>query len=194
MSIDRVRVRSTGFSGGDGLTNFYFTSATGTNVAALRAMFDTFKTLLPATVRYVFPSSGDTIDETDGHLLGGWTAAAPADVVGTAAGAYSAPTGFLIDWKINGVVDGHRPIAKTFVVPAGGIAFNVTGGVLSSTVTTVNTAANAFLSASTGFSLWHRPVKAKPGPPPVAARPGGVFAIVSGSCNTKAAILRSRRD
>src|SRR3954469_248332 len=118
------------------------------------------KTLLPATVRYVFPSSGDTIDETDGHLLGGWTAAAPADVVGTAAGAYSAPIGSLIDWKISGGVEGHRPIAKTFVVPAGGIAFNVTGGVLSSTVTTVNTAASAFLSASTGFSLGDRPVQA----------------------------------
>jgi len=194
MSIDRVRVRSTGFAGGDGFTNFYFTSATGANVAALRAMFDTIKALLPTTVRYVFPSSGDTIDETDGHLLGGWTAAAPADVVGTSATAYSAPTGILIDWKIAGVVDGHRPLAKTFIVPAASIAFNVSGGVLSSTVTTVNTAASAFLSASAGFSLWHRPVAAKPGPPPVAARPGGVFAIVSGSCNQKAAILRSRRD
>jgi hypothetical protein len=194
VAIDRVRLRSTGFAGGDGFTNFYFTSATGANLAALRAMFDAIKALLPTTVRYVFPANGDTIDETDGHLLGGWSAAAPADVVGTAGGAYSAPTGFLIDWKIAGVVDGHRPIAKTFVVPASGAAMGLTGGILSSAVTTVNAAALAFLSASAGFSLWHRPVKASAGPPPVAARPGGVFAIVSGSCNPKAVVLRSRRD
>ena len=82
MGLDRVRITSTGYSGATGYTNLYFTSATTANLNAVRALFDAVKGFLPTVVRFTFPAAGDTIDETDGHLLGGWSGVAPADVVG----------------------------------------------------------------------------------------------------------------
>jgi hypothetical protein len=194
MGLDRVRILSTGFSGATGYTNMYFTSATTANLNAVRALFDALKAYLPTVVRFTFPSAGDTIDETDGHLLGGWSGVAPADVVGTASGVYPAPCGFMLQWKTNGVVDGHRPIAKTFFVPMGTIGLSATGGISATLVTAANAAITTFLGTSAGFSLWHRPIAAKAGPPPVAARPGGAFPISSGQCSPKTVVLRSRRD
>lgn len=194
MGLDRVRILSTGFSGATGYTNLYFTSATTANLNAVRALFDALKAYVPSVVRFTFPSSGDTIDETDGHLLGGWSGVAPADVLGTASGSYSAPAGFQLQWRISGVVDGHRPIAKTNFVPMANLAMGTTGGINPVTVTAANAAITTFLGSSAGFSLWHRPVAASAGPPPVAARPGGSFPITSGVCSPKAVVLRSRRD
>jgi len=194
MGLDRVRITSTGYSGATGYTNLYFTSATTANLNAVRALFDAVKGFLPTVVRFTFPAAGDTIDETDGHLLGGWSGVAPADVVGTASGNYAAPAGFMLQWKTSGVIDGHRPIAKTFFVPMASLAMGPTGGVSAACVTAANAAITTFLGSSAGFSLWHRPIAAKAGPPPVAARPGGSFPITSGQCSTKTVVLRSRRD
>jgi hypothetical protein len=194
VSIDRIRILSTGFSGATGYTNLYFNSATATNLNAVRALFDSIKGYVPTGVRYVFPGTGDTIDETDGHLLGGWSALAPADVVGTSAGSYSAPSGFVMEWRIAGVVDGHRPVGKTFIVPSGAAALATAGGVSSVATTAVNAAIVTFLASSTGFTLWHRPKFNRKVTPPTLERPGGSFPIVSGTCSQKTVVLRSRRD
>jgi len=194
VSIDRIRITSTGFSGATGYTNLYFNAATATDLNAVRALFEAIKAYVPTGVRYVFPGSGDTIDETDGHLLGGWSALAPADVVGTSAGSYSAPAGFVMEWRIAGVVDGHRPIGKTFIVPSGAAALATAGGVSSVATTAVNAAIVTFLASSTGFTLWHRPVYDRSTKPPTLKRPGGSFPIVSGTCPQKTMVLRSRRD
>jgi hypothetical protein len=189
-----MRIISSGFSGATGYTNLYFSSVTATNLNAVRALIDALKTFIPTGVTYTFPTSGDTIDETDGHLLGGWSAVAPAPVVGTGSGGYAGPAGFVLEWRIAGVVDGHRPIGKTFIVPAAGTSQSSAGQVAAATVTAANAAIVAFLGASAGFTLWHRPVYDRAATPPVLTRPGGSFPIVSGSCAAKVVVLRSRRD
>lgn len=194
MGLDRVRILSTGFAGATGYTNLYFTTATAANLNAVKALFNSFATYLPPVVTYTFPSTGDTIDETDGHLIGGWSAAAPTPLIGGGSGAYAAPAGFMLEWRISGVVDGRRPIAKTFMVPASSAAFGSNGQVHPTLIGLANAGITTFLGSSAGFSLWHRPVKASAGPPPVAARPGGSFPIVSGFCSSKPTVLRSRRD
>lgn len=194
MGLDRVRVVSSGHSGAPGYTNFYFGTITSASLTALRTLFDAVKGFVPNTVTFTFPSAGDTIDETDGHLIGGWAVAAGAPVIGTSAGNYSPASGFGINWRPAGVIDGHRPIAKTFFVPGGSNVYTGAGALAPALTTAVNAAALAFLASSTSFSLWHRPVKASAGPPPVAASPGGAFPIVSGACAPKVFILRSRRD
>jgi hypothetical protein len=195
MAIDRVRVTGSVGAGGATTTNFYFLNATAGNLTALGNLYTALKAIWPIGQTYTIPNSGDTINEVDGSLAGGWSAAAPAPIVGTGGQAWSAPSGLLIRWKIAGVIDGHRPIAKTFLVPiVMGQYDPATGQVLPATQTTVTAAATAFISAATGFVLWHRPRKASPGPPPVTARPGAFQSIITGQCSPKAAVLRSRRD
>jgi len=189
-----MRITSAGFTGATGYTNLYFSSVTSTNLNAVRALIDAVKAYLPTGVTYTFPASGDTIDEVDGHLLGGWSATAPSPVVGTAAGSYSSPSGFALEWRIAGVVDGHRPIGKTFFVPAGGTAQGSNGQIAAACITAANAAITTFLSSSAGFVLWHRPVFNRATTPPTLTRPGGSFPIVSGSCAPKMMVLRSRRD
>jgi hypothetical protein len=194
MSLDRVRVVSSGFAGANGYTNFYFNTYTSASATALRALFVALAPYIPNTVTYTFPSNGDTIDQTDGHLLGGWAVAGGAAVVGSAVASYSPATGFGIDWKPAGVIDGRRPIAKTFFVPAGGNLYTTSGGLTGSIVGVINAAVVTFLGASTGFSLWHRPVYDRSTTPPTLTRPGGAFPIVTGACAAKPFVLRSRRD
>jgi hypothetical protein len=180
--------------GGNAYTNFYFGAATTANLTALGQLFSAIKALYPSYVTYTLPNSGDTISELNGKIIGGWAATPPAPVAGTASTGGPSLAGFLIDWKTTTVIDGHRPIGKTIIVPMSNLATDSQGRMSSATQTTVNAAASAFLSASAGFAIWHRPVYDRKVNPPVLTRPGDIVAVTSGTCNPNPTVLRSRRS
>lgn len=194
MPLDRVRVTSTAGPGGNAYTNFYFGAATPANLTALGQFFTALKPYIPNYDTYTIPSSGDTISEVNGKILSGWSAASPGGIVGTASSASASLAGFLVDWKTVTVVDGRRPIAKTIIVPMSSLATDSQGRITSAAQTAITAAATAFLSASAGFAIWHRPVFDRSVKPPVVTRLGSSVAVNTGTCNPNPTVLRSRRS
>lgn len=186
MTMNRVRVAWTGFPGAPGVSTFYFGSST-TDMGALRTFFNAFAALVPANVSMQIASTGDQINETDGHITGTWVGPAQASVAGGGGvGAYSSASGGMVKWVTPQVVNGRRPIGKTFFVPAVTTAFDATGTLLNSLVTTLQAAASALVVAYAGeMKIFHRP------------GPGGIgvsCTIIAGIVQDKQFVLRSRRD
>jgi hypothetical protein len=194
MTLDRVRVVNQGSPGGNASTNFYFVAVTTAALTALGAFYTAIKTYYPTTVSMVIPSSGDTINDATGVLVGSWGTSGGSTVAGGTVGIQATPVGFEIAWLGSGIVDGHRPVGKTLIVPASSSTFNTNGTILNTAVTAIQTAANNFLAASTSFGIWHRPVYNYKVDPPLLVRPGTVMAIASATVRTAPTVLRSRRS
>lgn len=195
MSLSRVKVNNKGGPGGAATTNFYFSTISSTELGALATFFNAVKALLPSTITYEIPGSGDVIDEGDGHLTGSWSSTGATSVVGTGTGIQSTPTGIEIAWLAADVVDGHRPVGKTLLVPATASAYSGNGTIAPASVTTCNNAGATFLATAVNFKIWHRPRKADPkADPPVTFRSG--LAMTPGGVSTRSAptVLRSRRQ
>lgn len=186
MTLNRVRVALTGASGLPGVSTFYFDSTT-VDMTALRTFWVAVGPFMPTGVSIQVPNSGDQFNEATGLITGTWSGPAQTAVAASGgAGAYLSTAGPMIRWTPNGVVDGRRPIGKTFLVPyiAGG--FSSAGGILGANVTTLTTAATNLLTAYGGsMKLWHRKN---------AKGAGTQLTILSGACTGKQVVLRSRRD
>lgn len=194
MPLDQVRVTASLPRGGAAFTNFYFGASTPANLSALGAFYTALKSLYQSTITWTIPGSGNTISELNGKLLGSWSAAAPAPVAGTASASGSDLSGLLITWQGATVVDNHRPQGKFMLVPISSLAYAADGSITTATVNTANAAAAAFLSASAGFAIWHRPVYNRSVTPPTLTRPGDIVAVASGVCRNYPTVLRSRRQ
>lgn len=157
-------------------------------MTALRTFWDAAKSVFPNTVTIVVPSNGDTINDDSGQITGAWTGTAQAPIAGTGGvGSYMSTAGAMVRWTSPAVINGRRPIGKTFLVPC--MASAIGNGVISSAITTpITTAAQALVVAYAGeMKIYHRPT----GEPPH----GGVAAtIIAGTCINKQVVLRSRRD
>lgn len=186
MALNRVRTTLTGLGGLPGVSTFYFDSTT-TDMTGVRTFWDSIKGLIPTGVSIAVPNSGDQFTEGTGTITGSWSGPAQATVASTGgAGAYLATAGAMIRWTVAGVVDGRRPIGKTFIVPVSTSVFSSSGTIAAGTVTTVNAAITALLSTYGGaMKLWHRPN---------AKGAGSQLTILSGQCINKQVVLRSRRD
>lgn len=186
MALNRVRTTLTGLGGLPGLSTFYFDSTT-TDMTGVRTFWDAIKGLIPNGVSIQVPNSGDQFLEGTGTITGSWSGPAQASVASTGGvGAYLSTAGAMIRWTCNGVVDGRRPIGKTFIIPVSTSVFSSSGTVSATTKTTVNNAVAALLSTYGGaMKLWHR--KNEKGA-------GQQFTILSGQCIDKQVVLRSRRD
>lgn len=194
MPLERIKVTSTGGLIGTGYTNFYFGTVTPGNLTALKALLDGIKGNIPNFITYTIPNSGDTISEADGHLLGSWSTGTTQTVQGTASSATASPAGFQIRWKSATVVDGHRPVGRTMIVPASSAAFGANGALASGIASTIQGFAQTFLSATAGFAIWHRPVWDRTGPTPVLVRPGSIVSVSSTDVPLTPIVLRSRRS
>lgn len=188
MTINRVRVAITGATGLPGVATFHFNSSV-TDMTALRTFWDGVKSVFPNTVAINVPAAGDQINDDSGQIVGAWTGPAQATVIGTGGvGAYLSTAGVMVKWVTPQVVDGRRPIGKTYLVPAYNTVFSNIGTITGSVVTTVTAAAQALVVAYAGeMKIYHRPK----GDPPH----GGVgCTIISGGAVSKQVVLRSRRD
>lgn len=186
MTLNRVRVAFTGVSGLPGVATFHFGSSV-TDMTALRTFWDSVKAVFPNTFVISVPNSGDTINDDSGQITGAWSGPAQTNVVGTGGvGSYLSTAGAMVRWTTPQVVDGRRPIGKTFLVPAMTSIFSSSGTIASATVNTVQTAATALVVAYAGeLKVYHRP----------KAGHGGVgCTVTAGTAISKQVVLRSRRD
>jgi hypothetical protein len=175
----------TGFPGAPGYT-VHYRGELDTLTSHLRTFYDAVKGLFPSNVTVQVPQSGDLINSTTGGLAGTWTSAFNASVTGTAAGVYAAPAGAVVRWLTDGIVAGRRLRGRTFLVPLAATAYQTDGSLLGTTVTNIQAAAQALVTAETAnLGVWHRPV---------GGAGGSWSPVVSADVPDRAAILRSRRD
>jgi hypothetical protein len=189
--IHRVRITSSGFPGGPGVTTFYGSDGAAL-LPALKGLCADFAAYMPSSVVFAYPVVGDIIDPLTGELTGEWTADARAGDTGTGDGSYAAPAGVVIDWETGSILDGHRLRGRSFFVPMIGVAFQSDGTVAGDVLSALNSSVNTHQTAMVGNLLvWHRPRAVSTAHP--VARDGGFADVSSGHVPDKAAVLRSRR-
>lgn len=182
--IDRVEVTWTGLSGLPGVSVFY--TVAGSNApASLVTFFTAIQSVFPAGLSWTVPSSGDTIESTDGVLQGGWTGSGGATVAASGAAAHAAGTGAYVNWATASVVGGRRLAGRTFLAPLMNSAYDNAGTIVTGNLTTLQNAATA-LAGANKLVVWHRPTT-----------PGGTDGtedlVISGNVPDQVTSLRSRR-
>lgn len=200
-----VRTAWSGTSGGPGVTQIALLGAAGGTwnpggeqaaVNAMRAFWDSIKTILPNELTLTVSPVVDWYDRETGELQGSNVApTAPAVVIGTGTGSYAGGAGLKVAWETGQVRDGRRVRGASYIVPCDIVAFNNLGQTATGVRTTVNTAAaaliTAFTSGGSSMAVWSRPRDASATLP---ARAGAAYQVTQGICSSKSAILRGRRD
>lgn len=187
-NIKRVRCTWTGAGvTGPGVSTFFFTATASGFPADLQTLFQALKVVIPTTVTISVPNTGDILDETNGTLQGVWTDSGGSTTTGTNSGAFAGGVGMRLRWITGGIHNDRRVIGTTFVSPIAGGSFDTDGTPLTSTVTALQTAASAFVSASTpDFVIWSKPASE-------AAADGESNAVLAALVPDAASWLRSRR-
>jgi hypothetical protein len=193
--MNRARVRLDNFPGAPGLSTFYFGSGV-TDMTGLKNFYNAIKDLFPLTLGSTIPNNGDQINENDGKITGVWSGSGGGGAVSAAASAsYSGATGLVIDWLTGGIVNGHRVMGRTYIVPGANAIYDTQGSINTTTINAVGTAVNALLASYVdGMKVWSRPYDppsdGKPHPP---ARVGSMHTITSARIPDLAVTMRSRR-
>lgn len=160
----------------------------------VRKFFDDVKGLLPNDVSVNFDTEVTEYDTASGVLTGTISVAAPAVVLGGAAGAWAGGAGVRLVWLTSRILDGRRVRGATFLVPAAAVAFDTNGAVSATGITTANNAASTYLAAMTGSNpvavVYSRP---RPASDTLPARPGTETPISGRSASAIVGTLRGRK-
>jgi len=196
-TLNRFRVTWSGLSGLPGVSTFYGVPSgpTPDMTPALRTFFESIKALLPSATTISYPTVADQIEDTTGDLVGASSMAGGAATTGGGGTSYAAPTGLGVRWSTSGIVRSHRVSGRTFLVPM--VVTLATGGLpAAATVTTVNNAANALVTALSGtMTIWARPlIERNPDGTSTVLQLGSHHNVLSGAAIPKFVVLRSRRD
>lgn len=203
MDILRITARWSGFTGGPGYSNFFFSADGGfwdggllgdsAQAAAdsardkVREAFFQITNLLPAGLSIDIDQEAVILDSDTGEAIG----FAEVDGVGvgdgTGSGGYAGPSGAVVNWITNDYRFGRRIRGRTFLVPLAGDAYEDDGTLTSSALSDLRSFGGQLLggSGSAQLGVWSRPRDGQ----------GGVFATaVNYRVPDMAAVLRSRRD
>lgn len=197
MTLARVSCSWQNWPGAPGVSQFYGDGASIQPLLdALHTFFEVVKTQLPTGLTITIPGSGDLIDETTGKITGSYGGLIPpALTTGTGAASYAGNAGAVVHWLSSTVVDGRRLRGRTFLVPLTSGAYDSSGSIAATYLTSLQNAAAALVS-STGSTMqvWHRPVYAVPKTtPPTLVKPGSRATVTSSRVPDLAVSLRSRR-
>ena len=192
----RIRTVLSGWSGGPGLSTFYFDPGAGAEpaaaidcVARVRQFWSAISALFPTSFSAQVQPNVDQLDETTGSLTASYVGGAPVVVAGASGTAYNAYATMVLLRQNTGVIRvGRRVVGRTFVGPVTSTV-DSGGNPLASNVTTMLTAATVMLTGSTGAipEVWHRPK-------PAGSATGREFYVVNYTAAPYFAVLRSRRD
>lgn len=193
-TIDRGVVTWTGTPViGGGVTVMYARPGASL-MAGIRTFFSALAGWIPNGVTLNFPSTGDSIEETTGDLVGSWTGSALTSVSGGYSGTFSGAAGASITWLTNTIIPAtgghpaHKVHGRTFLVPAAGTLLDTDGTLSTAAIASLNSAAADLITYAGGhFVVWHRPTA--PG-----ASDGVAAEVISKRIRDKAAVLTSRRD
>jgi len=191
----RIRTELNGWSGGPGLSTFYFDPGVVTIDAAMvtgvtgrvRSYFDAWKAYMPSTQSAQVNPAADILDFATGALIGQVSAgAAPSVVSGTnvsAAGpAFVCAVGRLVTGSFIG---GKRLRGRTY---AGPLASQYTDSLAPEGGLTAAVQAGLVLLNTSGggpaLVVWHRPT---------GGGGGAIAGVINTSVSTTFGILKSRR-
>jgi len=189
-NVAKVQVGWSGFIGSPGVSTFYIreTEPGGTvELAPLRQFLSAALTgFLPNGVTLTFPTVGDVILDTTGTIVGTWTAAPQAPIIGASIGVFSGTSGAVVTWRTIVLVGGRRVRGRTFLVPLAGTAYASDGTLATNFRDGVLAAAAAVIQDPFAkLGIFHRPV---------GGAGGVVAAIAAATMTDKAMVLRSRRQ
>jgi hypothetical protein len=192
----RVRVTLDGWSGGPGLSTFYFTATTEDAAAAARVrgyvqtyMVEAVKGQSFNGMTWTVQPEVDLITSADGHITNTFVGTASLTGTGT-GGAGEAPPSVALLGKLTTAtfIGGHRLRGRTFVSPLASGVLDTTGQFSATALGFYASGVATFLAAiGSGDALvvWHRP----------KAGSGGASGVVTGMAGQrKLATLKSRRD
>lgn len=186
----RIRTVFTGPQGSPWLGTMFFDETVGTAQSAATAVgtfWGAVDALMHTTVTWATEADVSAIDDTNGQLMG---VSSTTPQTGTGAlGGELAPfvSQALVRWRTNGIVNGRSLRGRSFV-PGLTTTSADDGRVIAATQATINAAAAALiLDANSTLVVWHRP--SGPG-----ATDGNSATVVTGTCWSQYASLRSRRD
>lgn len=201
MPVSRVTAVWSGWAGAPGHSVFHFADARGAETSHLAKVRDfmndflsptTTPTDLPGPINIDVSPIVETFDENTGALLATTVGTKPPVIDGIGSGSFASPAGACISWTTNlvhdvpGATSGpHLVRGRTFFVPLVSNVFDLDGSLTAASLTNMNSAVTAFLTAAPDFVIWSRPVGGA----------GGAFGVaVAGVVRDKVAVLRSRRD
>jgi hypothetical protein len=152
-SLDRVRVGWQFAIGGPGVSTFYFDSAASPPVAALKTFFGSLAPNIPDDIVFKYPSAGEQIEHTTGQLSGAWSGSVLADTPGTDNTGFAAPAGVMFKWLTGSILNGHRVVGRTFIVPIAGNCYATNGQITTAALTGFKAcAANLLTAVAAGTS------------------------------------------
>lgn len=199
-ALFRATVVQTGYSGAPGYTNLYAVHSDPPSTGAqdlVDAVFALFNNIAPQMCQgWAFSIQSDVavVEDTDGSIDSFISTTPATQSVFAPAGTYSSPTGAVVDWLTNTVVNSRKVMGRTFFVPLGGGSYQADGTLATATVTALNAHTATYLAAAGPTkAVWSRPYTAVPGKPRPTT-PGSTAPIVGRRVPDKAAVLRSRRD
>lgn len=178
---------------GPSVSTFHFYDGTNppavqTIANAVRAFFAAFPSLIPEECAVSFDSEVVRINTATGVLEESFPVIEPAVVAGTSSAAWAAGTGARVQWLTDRIINGKRVRGATFIVPLHSTSFTGTGRVSGATITTLNNAGAALISAtgtaSHPLSVWSRPTD---------VRPGDRTTVLTASTSATPGTLRTRK-
>ena len=194
----KFSARWTGFAGAPGVTNFYARdfSEGGVDqamadgfITRLDAYLDAWAGFLPVNVSLLVDPTVEVIEAETGDLQGYYTVTADSSRSGSSTDNWSAASGAVVSWYTDLVRNGRRLRGRSFFVPLYGAAYDSTGTLNNTMLTTLRAASTTFITAAgTGrMGVWGRPTSP-------TANDGTWSFVTSARINDKVAILSSRRD
>lgn len=159
MTMNRVRVVWSNFPGAPGYSNFYV-GTTITDHTPIRSFFNSLGIYLPGGLTITIPTSGDQISEATGAITGAYSATVTGGPVVAPAntGAYAGTSGAQVQWQTSQIVQGRRPLGKTFIVPGYSSMYDTNGSLLAAFLTAAQNAGTTLIAALSGeMKVWSRP-------------------------------------
>jgi hypothetical protein len=196
-----------GFTGAPGYSKFRFAELAG--ASALNAAGAAVRAFFQADIGHLLTGWSIQVqgivqhhDVATGNLMGeAVMTTVPAASNGAVANTtvWAGGTGYVVNWTTGAVINGKKVRGRTFMVPITSTAFSNDGTVISSLITTMQSAGQALIAdASTELVVWSKLWDKKPGEAPAGVPPkqiGGALASVNGCLiPDRAAQLRTRRS
>lgn len=153
--------------------------------AALATFLGAVDNFLDSGVTWSIETTGREMTDAEGTLTDIWSeTTARGGTGGVAGNAAPDAAQVLLRWNTSQIINGRFLRGRTFI-PGLSTASVADGNVAGSTLTSIQTALDAFIATVAGFGVWHRPV----------AGGGGDFSLaVTGSVWAEFGMLRRRRQ
>lgn len=171
---------------GLGVATHYFDPSFTTAQLQYKTLWTSWAAIMSGYVTVTIPNNGEAFDEATGALTGTWTDGTAGTVTGGGSGAYAGGVGACCAWTTSGIHNARKVRGRTFIVPLAANTYDSDGSLAAGTISTLETAANTFLSAAASKALiWARPSTDVP--------VGDAYPIVAANVADHVSWLRSRR-